>query len=160
MEKKQLTHLDADGKAHMVDVGSKPVTHRFARASAEVVMSAETIQMVKDGLMKKGDVLTTAQIAGILAAKQTAHLIPLCHPIMLEQVGVSLSIDEEREIVTIISSVSADEKTGVEMEAMTAVSIAALTVYDMVKSVDKSAYIRDIKLIEKKGGKSGDFFRE
>ena len=156
----QITHLDDDGKANMVDVGDKEKTKRFARASAQVRMSCSTLQKIKDGMLKKGDILSVAQIAGILGGKMTTRLIPLCHPIMLDHIDVKLAIDETIPGVKIIAEASAFEKTGVEMEALTAASVAALTVYDMVKSVEKSVVIEKIHLMEKWGGKSGHFIAE
>lgn len=144
----------------MVDVSQKIETARFAAAQAEVSVNAHTLQLIRDGLIKKGDVFTVAQLAGIMGAKQTGHLIPLCHPIMLDQIQVKIRIDDETGQIVITSEVSAFEKTGVEMEALTAVSIAALTIYDMVKAVQKNAVIRSIHLVEKRGGKSGDYHFE
>ncbi len=144
----------------MVDVSQKIETARFAAAQAEVSVNAHTLQLIRDGLIKKGDVFTVAQLAGIMGAKQTGHLIPLCHPIMLDQIQVKIRIDDETGRIMITSEVSAFEKTGVEMEALTAVSIAALTIYDMVKAVQKNAVIRSIHLVEKRGGKSGDYHFE
>ncbi len=144
----------------MVDVSSKQKTLRNAKAQAEVAVNQQTLELVKAGLIKKGDVFTVAQLAGIMGAKQTGHLIPLCHPIMLDQVNVKIGLDEEGKRILITSEVSAFEKTGVEMEALMAVSIAALTIYDMIKAVQKNAVINNIHLIEKKGGKSGDFHYE
>ncbi len=144
----------------MVDVSQKIETARFAAAQAEVSVNAHTLQLIRDGLIKKGDVFTVAQLAGIMGAKQTGHLIPLCHPIMLDQIQVKIRIDDETGQIVVTSEVSAFEKTGVEMEALTAVSIAALTIYDMVKAVQKNAVIRSIHLVEKRGGKSGDYHFE
>ena len=144
----------------MVDVSSKQKTLRNAKAQAEVAVNQQTLELVKGGLIKKGDVFTVAQLAGIMGAKQTGHLIPLCHPIMLDQVNVKIGLDEDGKRILITSEVSAFEKTGVEMEALMAVSIAALTIYDMIKAVQKNAVINNVHLIEKKGGKSGDFHYE
>jgi len=144
----------------MVNVSSKEKTQRYARAQAQVSVNAQTLALIGEKLIQKGDVLTVAQLAGIMGAKQTGYLIPLCHPLMLDHINVELVLDEENRRVVITSEASAFEKTGVEMEALTAVSIAALTVYDMIKAVQKDAVIRDIRLIEKKGGKSGDFLSE
>jgi len=160
MTKNNLTHIDLDGNAHMVDVGGKDPTERIARAKGQVVLKPETVELIRAGLMKKGDVLSVAQIAGIQAAKKTSELIPLCHPLAINQVKVTLSIDEKLPIVNIEALVKTFGKTGVEMEALTAVSIAALTVYDMVKAVEKTAHIENIRLVEKRGGKSGDVINE
>lgn len=160
MSKNKLTHIDAKGNAKMVDVGNKPTSHRIARAKGQIVLLPETVRMVKDGQLKKGDVLTVAKIAGIQAAKKTSDLIPLCHPIMISQIELHLEIDETLPGVQIESSVITDGKTGVEMEALTAVSVAALTIYDMIKAVEKSARIENIRLVEKRGGMSGDVINE
>lgn len=141
----------------MVDVGQKKDTKRVAKAFAEVSMKVNTLSLIRDGLMKKGDILTVAQIAGINAAKRTAELIPLCHPLVITHVSVSLYLDEDLPGVKIISEVSTTGKTGVEMEAMVAASVAALTVYDMAKAVEKTMKIQNIHLLEKHGGKSSDF---
>lgn len=140
----------------MVDVGAKPITDRTATAKGCVVLLPTTVVMIKDNLMKKGDVLTVAQIAGIQAAKKTSELIPLCHPLMINQVDVQVVIDDKLPGVQIKATVRTSGKTGVEMEALTAVSVAALTVYDMVKAVEKTARIENIRLVEKHGGQSGD----
>lgn len=153
----QLTHLDENGRARMVDVGDKPETARSALAAGEVRLRPATLELIRQGLMKKGDVLSVAQVAGIMAAKRTADLIPLCHPLPLHQVEVSLELDETLPGVQIRAQARTSGKTGVEMEALTAVSVAALTVYDMVKAVEKSACITNIRLLEKHGGKSGDY---
>jgi len=155
-----LTHLDNAGRAHMVDVGAKPETERIAIAKGEVKLRPETVQLIQQGLMKKGDVLTVAQIAGIMGAKKTSELIPLCHPIPLTQVEVELSVSEDLPGVLITSKARTSGKTGVEMEALTAVSVAALTVYDMVKAVEKTGRIQNIRLVEKHGGQSGDVVNE
>ena len=160
MTNKKLSHLDDSGNAKMVDVGAKPVTDRTATAKGCVVLLPTTVEMIKNNLMKKGDVLTVAQIAGIQAAKKTSELIPLCHPLMINQVNVQLTIDDDLPGVQIQASVRISGKTGVEMEALTAVSIAALTVYDMVKAVEKTARIENIRLVEKHGGLSGDVINE
>lgn len=144
----------------MVDVGEKPISHRIARAKGQVRLLPSTLEMIKNGLMKKGDVLTVAKIAGIQGAKKTSELIPLCHPLIINQINVEIVLDEELPGVQIESSVITDGKTGVEMEALTAVSVAALTIYDMVKAVEKSAQIEKIRLVEKRGGMSGDVFNE
>jgi cyclic pyranopterin monophosphate synthase len=144
---KELTHTDKKGKAVMVDVGDKDIQKRIARASGHIVLSAETLKLINDNLMKKGDVMTVAQIAGINAAKQTSGLIPLCHNIVLDNVKVELSIDDTG--VTAASEVRCTGKTGVEMEALTAVSVALLTVYDMCKAVDKNMKLDNIRLTDK-----------
>jgi len=160
MENNNLTHIDSKGNAKMVDVGEKPISHRIARAKGQVRLLPSTLEMIKNGLMKKGDVLTVAKIAGIQGAKKTSELIPLCHPLIINQINVEIVLDEELPGVQIESSVITDGKTGVEMEALTAVSVAALTIYDMVKAVEKSAQIEKIRLVEKRGGTSGDVFNE
>ena len=144
----------------MVDVGSKDKTSRMAVARGFVVMRAETLRLLRDGQLKKGDALATARLAGIMGAKQTPSLIPLCHPIPLNHVAVELELDEERSGVHILATAKSEAKTGVEMEALTAVSIAALTLYDMCKSSDRAMRIQDIRLVEKRGGKSGDLVLE
>jgi len=152
-----LSHLDADGAAHMVDVGAKPDTERVAVAAGEVAMRPETLRLIRDGMLKKGDVLAVARIAGIMAAKRTSELIPLCHPIPLTQVEVELTLDDDASAIRIRATARTVGKTGVEMEALTAVSIAALTIYDMAKAVDREMHIQNIRLLEKRGGKSGEF---
>jgi cyclic pyranopterin phosphate synthase len=152
----KLTHLDDSGRAHMVDVGDKPDTERLAIASGEVVMKRATLDLIRAGTMKKGDVLTVAQIAGITAAKRTSELIPLCHPLPITHIEVALSLDDTLPGVVITASVKTTSKTGVEMEALTAVSVAALTVYDMAKAAEKTMKIQNIRLLEKHGGRSGD----
>jgi cyclic pyranopterin phosphate synthase len=152
-----LTHLDDSGAARMVDVGSKADTERIAVAAGEVVMQASTLQLIRDGAIKKGDVLTIARIAGIMAAKRTSELIPLCHPIALTHLDVTLTLDESNSRVLIEATARTVGKTGVEMEALTAVSAAALTIYDMAKAVDRGMHIQNIRLLEKHGGKSGDY---
>jgi cyclic pyranopterin monophosphate synthase len=154
----KLSHIDeTTGRARMVDVGEKPETDRCAVARGEVHLNIETLQLIRAGLMKKGDVLTVAQIAGIQAAKRTAELIPLCHTIPLTHVDLELSLDDSIHAVVITATVRTHGRTGVEMEALSAVSVAALTVYDMVKAVEKTGTITNIHLVEKRGGKSGDF---
>lgn len=160
MADKNLTHIDNDGNAFMVDVGQKAPTERIAKAKGQVVLKPETVEMIRAGLMKKGDVLTVAQIAGIQAAKKTSELIPLCHPLAITQIQVSLQIDDNLPIVNIESIVKTFGQTGVEMEALTAVAVSALTIYDMVKAVEKTAHIENIRLVEKRGGKSGDVFND
>jgi cyclic pyranopterin phosphate synthase len=156
----KLTHLDEHGRAHMVDVGHKPDTERIAIARGEVHMKKETFELIRAGQIKKGDVLTVAQIAGISASKRTSELIPLCHPLFLSKVDVDLALDESLPGVIITATVSVNGKTGVEMEALTAVSVAALTVYDMAKAAEKTMRIQNIRLIEKHGGRSGDVVNE
>jgi cyclic pyranopterin phosphate synthase len=154
----ELTHLDEQGHAHMVDVTGKVDTSRTAIARGAILLSPETLKLLRDNAVPKGDALATARIAGIMAAKKTSELIPLCHPLPITKAGVELTIAEDR--VEIEATVSVTGKTGVEMEALTAVSVAALTIYDMVKAVDKSAIITDIRLEYKSGGKSGEYKRE
>ena len=160
MNKKYLSHLDPSGKASMVDVGSKTITDRSAVARGEVIMQLETLELIKAGEMKKGDVLTVAQIAGISAAKKTSDLIPLCHPLQLNSIKIEFELVDDLPGVVITAEAKTSAKTGVEMEALTAVSVAALTIYDMAKSAEKTLSIGNIYLAEKKGGKSGDFFND
>lgn len=155
-----FTHFNEEGRAKMVDVGDKPQNKRTAVAAGHVLVNEETFALIKNGGMKKGDVLTVAQIAGVMGAKQTPSLIPMCHPILLSGINLHLSINEERKSVDIEATVRCDGKTGVEMEALTAVSAAALTVYDMCKAVQKDMVIADIRLLSKTGGVHGDFVRE
>lgn len=155
-----FTHFNAEGRAKMVDVGEKPQTCRTATAGARVRVSPETLQLIQTGGMKKGDVLTVAQIAGVMGAKRTAELIPMCHPVRADGIDLKLSLDEARCCVDIRATVSCFGRTGVEMEALTAASTAALTVYDMCKAVQKDMVITDVRLIRKTGGVHGDFFRE
>jgi len=155
-----LTHIDRQGQARMVDVGAKPDTERVAVARGRIVMRPETLRLILGGDLPKGDVLATARVAGIMAAKRTPDLIPLCHPLLLTHVGVSLKADESASCIEIEATVRTRGKTGVEMEALTAVSVAALTVYDMVKAVEKTMRIEDIRLVRKSGGKSGDIVLE
>ena len=155
-----FTHFNEQGRAKMVDVGEKPVTVRTAVAGARVLVNAETFALIRSGGMKKGDVLTVAQVAGVMGAKRTPDLIPMCHPILIDGVDLQLSLDEERCSVEILAAVSCDGRTGVEMEALTAVSTAALTVYDMCKAVQKDMVITDIRLLRKSGGVHGDFERK
>jgi cyclic pyranopterin monophosphate synthase len=152
----KLTHINDSGSAQMVDVGDKPETARLAIAQGEVLMKRQTLALIRAGMMKKGDVLTVAQIAGIAAAKRTADLIPLCHPLSITAIDVVLTLDVELPGVIISATVKTTGKTGVEMEALTAVAVAALTVYDMTKAVEKTMKIQNIRLIEKRGGQSGD----
>jgi len=153
-----LTHLDEHGAAHMVDVSDKEMTAREAVAEAIIVLSAEAFAAVMDGSAPKGDVLATARIAGIMAAKKTSELIPLCHPLPLAKVGIEFQAEPERNAIRIAATVKSTAQTGVEMEALTAASIAALTIYDMVKALDKGAVIETIRLLTKSGGKSGAYF--
>jgi cyclic pyranopterin phosphate synthase len=153
----QLSHLDVQGRAHMVDVGAKADTERVAVAAGEVLMQPATMHLIRDGAIKKGDVLTVARIAGIMAAKRTADLIPLCHPLPLTHLEVEITLDENRSVALIRATARTIGKTGVEMEALTAVSVAALTIYDMAKAVDRAMIIQNVRVLEKHGGKSGDF---
>jgi cyclic pyranopterin phosphate synthase len=157
MSKKVLSHFDESGNAHMVDVGAKEITERVAVASATVTMQAATIKLIRTGTAKKGDVLGVARLAGIMAAKKTSDLIPLCHPLALSSVELKLVIDGKRRAVDIEATCKLKGRTGVEMEALTAASVAALTVYDMCKAVDRGMVISDVKLVHKSGGKSGVF---
>lgn len=156
----KITHLDSTGSARMVDVAHKTETERIAIAKGEIVMQSETLRVIQDGNVPKGDVLGVARIAGIMAAKNTSHLIPLCHPLMLDSIRVDLEFDSNLPGVQIRAEVKSYGKTGVEMEALTAVSIAALTVYDMAKALEKTMRIQNIRLVEKHGGKSGDIINE
>lgn len=156
----RLTHLDAAGNAHMVDVSEKDVTSRSATAKATVGMLPETLRLVLEGKAKKGDVLATARIAGIMAAKKTHELIPLCHPLMITKVTVDFTPDEASATIEVQATVKVEGKTGVEMEALTACSVACLTLYDMVKAVDRGMRITNLRLVEKSGGKSGHFTAE
>lgn len=155
-----FTHFNDEGRARMVNVGEKGVTRRTATAAARVLVSPETYALIKSGGMKKGDVLTVAQIAGIMGAKKTSALIPMCHPILMDGVDLSLSLDAVRCSVEIEATVSCTGRTGVEMEALTAAATAALTVYDMCKAVEKGMVITDLRLIRKTGGVHGDYERE
>lgn len=154
----KLTHLDALGNAHMVDVSAKDVTTRSATARAHVFMLPETLALITSGTAKKGDVLATARLAGIMAAKKTSDLIPLCHPLMISKVSVDFTIIDSA--IDVEATVKVEGKTGVEMEALTACSVACLTLYDMVKAVDRGMKITDLRLVEKSGGKSGLFKAE
>jgi cyclic pyranopterin phosphate synthase len=156
----KLTHLDEHGRAHMVDVGHKPDTERLAVARGEIHMKSETLDLIRAGQIKKGDVLTVAQIAGISASKRTSELIPLCHPLPLTKVDVDFALDDSIPGVVITATAKTIGKTGVEMEALTAVSIAALTIYDMAKASEKTMRIQNIRLVEKHGGQSGDVVNE
>lgn len=152
-----LTHLDAAGAAHMVDVGDKAVTRREATATGRVVMSAEAVAAIRAGTVKKGDVIAVARVAGIMAAKRTSDLVPLCHPLPITRVSLDLDIREDGVAAT--ATVRTDGKTGVEMEALTAVSVALLTVYDMTKAIDKAMILQDLQVVAKSGGRSGDWQR-
>lgn len=156
----QLSHIDESGNAKMVDVGQKQITQREAVAYGEVAMSAETFALIAKKGHKKGDVLAVARIAGIQAAKSCSSLIPLCHPLMLTSIDVDFDLESKSNTVKLTSRCKVNGQTGVEMEALTAVSVAALTIYDMCKAVDKGMIIAEIKLLEKSGGKSGHYFRE
>ena len=152
-----LTHLSGDGSANMVDVGDKAVTTRTATASGAVIMAAETLAMIRAGDAKKGDVIGMARLAGIMAAKRTHELIPLCHPLALSNISVKITDDDALPGLRVTATARVDGKTGVEMEALTAVSLACLTIYDMAKAVDRGMRITDIRLEEKSGGRSGDW---
>jgi cyclic pyranopterin monophosphate synthase len=152
-----LSHLDSKGEARMVDVSAKPETARVAIATATVIMAKETLDLVLKGAAKKGDVLSIARLAGIMGAKRTPDLIPLCHPLALESVSVELTPDPARHAIDIAATCKVTGRTGVEMEALTAASVAALTVYDMLKAVDRGMLITDLKLVYKSGGKSGTY---
>ena len=157
---KKLSHLDDSGNARMVDVSDKPATVRIAIARGDVYMKPETLDLIHQGNLKKGDVFRVAQLAGVMAGKRTADLIPLCHPLALDQILVELTAKPELPGIEITATVRTYSKTGVEMEALTAVSIAALTVYDMAKAVEKTMRIGNIRLVEKRGGQSGDVINE
>ena len=155
-----FTHFNEQGRAKMVDVGEKPISQRVAVAGARVLVNENTFNLIKSRGMKKGDVLTVAQIAGVMGAKRTPDIIPMCHPILMDGINLELSLNENRLSVEIKAEVRCDGRTGVEMEALSAVSIAALTVYDMCKAVQKDMVISDIRLISKTGGVHGDYYRE
>ena len=152
-----LTHFDDQGQAHMVDVGAKADTHRIALASGDINMNAATLDVILQGTVKKGDVLGVARVAAIMAAKRTSELIPLCHPLALTKIAIDFKSDLQRSCITCTARVESHGKTGVEMEALTAVQIGLLTVYDMCKAIDKRMSISDIRVLEKKGGKSGEW---
>lgn len=152
-----LTHLDEQGQARMVDVGAKAVTEREAIATGRVLMQPETLRLLRAGNLPKGDALAVARVAGIMAAKRTAELIPLCHPLSLTSVAVDFAFNEDVSAVEITATVRCRGQTGVEMEALTAVAVAALTIYDMAKSVERGMVISDVRLLHKRGGKSGDW---
>jgi len=156
----KLSHLDEQGRARMVDVGSKPDTERVAVAKGEIIMRPETLALIQEGGIPKGDVLAVAQVAGVMAAKRVAELIPMCHPLLLTHVQVDFAPDEERGLIEIVATVKTTGKTGVEMEALTAVSVAALTIYDMCKAVDRAMRITNVRLVRKSGGKSGEIVLE
>ena len=156
----ELTHFNEQGRARMVDVTDKAVTHRTAVAAGEIHMAPETLEKIKAGTMKKGNVLAVAQVAGIMAAKKNSELIPMCHPIAITSADISFELDAERHTITISAEVGCTGETGVEMEALTAASVAALTVYDMCKAVQRDIRIGDICLLYKSGGKSGEYKRE
>jgi cyclic pyranopterin phosphate synthase len=160
MSDSKLSHIDNSGHVRMIDVGSKPATERVAVAKGEVLMNKGTAELIRAGQIKKGDVLSVAQIAGIMASKRTSELIPLCHPLPLTNVAVDLSLSDSLPGVVITATVRTTSKTGVEMEALTAVCVAALTVYDMAKAAEKTMRIQNIRLIEKRGGQSGDVVNE
>jgi len=160
MTEAKLSHIDSEGRARMVDVGHKPETRRLAIARGEVHMKPETLAIIRDGSLKKGDLLTTAELAGVMGGKKTAELIPLCHPLPIDQLIVNLELDDSLPGIVITATARTDGKTGVEMEALTAVSVAALTVYDMAKAVEKTMRIQNIRLVEKRGGQSGDVTNE
>lgn len=153
----EFTHFDAEGKALMVDVSDKDITERTATATGSVIMEPETVRKIMEGGFKKGDVLSVARLAGIMGAKRTPDLIPLCHPLALTSVKVDLMVDEARNAVDITATCKLKGRTGVEMEALTAVSVAALTVYDMCKAVDRGMRITEVRLMHKAGGKSGEY---
>lgn len=156
----ELTHLDSKGAARMVDVSAKDDTVRVAVARGKITLKPETIKLITQGQMPKGDVLAVARVAGIMAAKKTAELIPMCHPLLLTGSKVEFQVREEESAIEIQATVKTTGKTGVEMEALTAASVAALTIYDMCKAVDKGMVIGDIRLVSKTGGKSGEYYRE
>lgn len=156
----KLTHIGASGEAHMVDVSGKQESHREAVAEGSVLMQAQTLEAILSGNAKKGDVLATARIAGIMGAKKTSDLIPLCHPLPMTKVDVQLELDAAKQAVHIMAKTRTVGKTGVEMEALTAVSVTALTIYDMAKAVDRAMRIGDIRLLEKRGGVHGDYVAE
>jgi cyclic pyranopterin phosphate synthase len=160
MPKPKLTHVDESGRARMVDVSAKPETARVAVAKGEIVMRKSTLDLIRAGEIKKGDALTLAQVAGIMAAKRTSDLIPLCHPLQLSKVDVECVPDDALPGVKITATVKTTGRTGVEMEALTAVALAALTIYDMAKAAEKTMRIQNIRLVEKHGGQSGDVINE
>lgn len=153
----KLTHFDADGKAIMVDVGDKETTRRVAVARGEVLMNSATLDRILDKQVEKGDVLGVARLAGVMAAKKTSELVPLCHPLLINSVEVDFTPDRDKSMVVVEATVKVNGQTGVEMEALTAVSVAALTIYDMCKAVDKTMSLNNVRLVEKEGGRSGHF---
>ena len=157
MSEPKLTHIDGSGKASMVDVSAKPDTERLAIAVGSVSMQPQTLRLIADNAFDKGDVLAVARIAGIMAAKQTSNLIPLCHPLPLSRIAVDFELDSAEDAVRITAEAKTTGKTGVEMEALTAVSLAALTIYDMCKAVDRAMRIEGVRLTRKSGGQSGDY---
>jgi cyclic pyranopterin monophosphate synthase len=156
---KRLSHVDTQGRARMVDIAEKPVTHREAIARGIVRLTPKVLHLIVSGQMPKGDVLAVARVAGIMAAKKTPELIPLCHPLPITSITIEFTPNESQNMITIAATVKVESKTGVEMEALTAVSVAALTIYDMCKAVDKGIVITDICLMKKTGGKSGTYVR-
>ncbi len=159
MKEKELTHFNIQGRAHLVDVNGKPDTERMAIAQGEVVMKRDTLNLIKENRITKGDVLAVAQIGGIMAAKQTSQIIPMCHNLFLTSIDLDFQLKEEDSRIIITSRIKSIGKTGVEMEALTAVAVAALTIYDMCKAVDRDITITNINLVEKRGGKSGTYRR-
>ncbi len=157
---KELTHLDAEGRARMVNVGGKPDSSRLARAEGSISMTAETLDVIVRGSLKKGDVVAAARIAGIMAAKRTPELIPLCHSLVLNDVRIEIEVDRSIPGLRVTAWAEASGKTGVEMEALTAVTVSLLTIYDMAKSVEREMEISQVRLVEKRGGKSGDWKRQ
>ena len=157
MSKARLSHIDEDGKAVMVDVSEKDVTARVATARGTVLMEPETLRLIEEGGVRKGDVISVARLAGIMGAKKTPELIPLCHPLALNSIDVDLTLDRDKTAIQISATCRVKGRTGVEMEALTAVSVAALTIYDMCKAVDRTMCLTDIRLVEKSGGRSGSF---
>ncbi|MCX6010977.1 MAG: cyclic pyranopterin monophosphate synthase MoaC [Chloroflexi bacterium] len=157
---KEMSHMDEKGRPKMVDVSGKPESQRLAVAKGLVKMQAATFERIKGGQVAKGDVLAVAQLAGIMAAKRTPHLIPLCHPVFIDEVKIDFELDEKNSAVEISASVKSMGRTGVEMEALTAVAVTALTIYDMVKGIDRGVRIENIRLVRKSGGKSGDITLE
>lgn len=155
-----FTHFNDQGRAKMVDVGEKPISRRSATAAGRVLVNRQTFECIRSGGMKKGDVLTVAQVAGVMGAKRTPDMIPMCHPVLMDGIDLKLSLDEQRQSVEIQATVTCDGRTGVEMEALMAVSTAALTVYDMCKAVQKDMVITDIRLLKKSGGIHGDFTKD
>ena len=156
----KLSHIDDRGHARMVDISEKPDTSRIAIAKGEIVMRPETLKLIESGSMGKGDVLSVAQVAGVMAAKKTSDLIPLCHPLPLNEISIEFELDEVLPGIKIVANAKTIGKTGVEMEALTAVAVSALTIYDMVKAVEKTMLIQNIRLVEKHGGQSGDVVNE